>query len=590
MANVLDRYFKLIFSMLTALALMAFATQSFAQANEEASSASLDDVATSTPTETAHKAPPAQRQLELELEEVEGATAYEIELRSVVTGKLSTFKMKKPVWKAKVKPGKYKMRLRSYDERGVAGDWSEPEEFLVAFPPPMLLLPKQNASILTGQTETSQIEFSWQAVPGAEKYRIDIYEVAGNLTPENNENTASVATDATTETSVSTVPVASEVVEKTTTHKFTLPVARQYKWKVTALMPTGEDGDALTELGVFTAVAKKLEMPDIERPMDRYVQKLTWEKPARAETFTYALSRLEGKTWRTVEKKSGITANEVDLAYDAPGGRYRLQVRSEAPHTEPSNVAKLEFDVFNGDRSPAAVEQMRLRDSLEKPTTWYAIASYLITNITYEGINADGSAGAQKVAFPDALGGTGRLGLGYFKPNSTHGYIGVVDLGGMNISGENVTFASAEAHYAHRYYFGVNQLRVSGGVFYKELPQTFQDINGKFYHKKISFLGPHIGADFWHPFSFKYGLQLNSRLYVSAFKKDTPNGQDISMSPSYQFGLMGTMRLSHNIIGFAGIAHRQDSVKYKKGTTTATVDNEVTLTGTYLNLMLEYGF
>src|SRR5437868_4889588 len=78
-------------------------------------------------TETAN----SQRSVELEIEAVDGASSYEIELISMQNKKVLNFKMKTPLWKAKVKPGLYEMRLRSYDSRGVPGEWSENEKFAV---------------------------------------------------------------------------------------------------------------------------------------------------------------------------------------------------------------------------------------------------------------------------------------------------------------------------------------------------------------------------------------------------------------------------------------------------------------------------
>jgi hypothetical protein len=62
-----------------------------------------------------------KREIKVELEEVLNAKSYEIELTSKDTSKKQMFKMKKPLWRANIKPGVYSFKLRSVDQRGVSG-------------------------------------------------------------------------------------------------------------------------------------------------------------------------------------------------------------------------------------------------------------------------------------------------------------------------------------------------------------------------------------------------------------------------------------------------------------------------------------
>ena len=520
------------------------------------------------------QAPTLQRSLEMELEPIEGASAYEIELKSQASKKTLTFKMTKPFWKAKVKPGIYDFRLRSYDDRGVPGEWSTLEKFVVNFSAPTMLIPQNAQEVKSGEIDTAKTEFKWSPVPNAKRYKVYVesFVVPSQDPQAKPEEPKTFAGES-----------------ENTQLELTLPVATQYKWSVVAIMPNGQEGDRPELPNEFILLGAKLESPKVEKPFDKYVQSLKWNKPDNSNSYDYVLQRKEESGWKTMEKKNNIAENEIEFSNTLPGGQYRMAVRARGPLREASGLTSTEFKVHQGDRSPAAVEVSRLRESMDKPTSWYGMASYLITNINYSGVDAEND---KKIDY-SATGGTGRLGLGYFKPNRDYGFIGVLDLSGINVSGENVQFASLEFHYAKKLYWMTNKILLSGGLFMKELPESRQDNTGKYTHNIVSYAGPHAGVTFWHPFSPKLGLQLNLRAYFSMFGDKTPNGAEIDNEMTTQVGAMGSLRLSERLTGFAGIASRVDRASYKKSTSSTTSqfsNQEIQLKGNYLNLLLEYGF
>src|SRR5437868_5616668 len=86
----------------------------------------------------------SRHHLELELDEVQGVKGYEVKLLRIQKGKKkppAIFKLKKSVWAADLVPGKYEMAVRSIDERGVPGEWSESQEILVKIPAPAIVHP-----------------------------------------------------------------------------------------------------------------------------------------------------------------------------------------------------------------------------------------------------------------------------------------------------------------------------------------------------------------------------------------------------------------------------------------------------------------
>lgn len=84
-----------------------------------------------------------RRDIAIELEPVEGAESYDFEL--LRSGRESNsaqiVRVKEPTWKGRLKPGSYRIRLRSRDQRGIAGDWSPPMDLQVPHPAPVIVEP-----------------------------------------------------------------------------------------------------------------------------------------------------------------------------------------------------------------------------------------------------------------------------------------------------------------------------------------------------------------------------------------------------------------------------------------------------------------
>ena len=106
-----------------------------------------------------------------------------------------------------------------------------------------------------------------------------------------------------------------------------------------------------------------------------------------------------------------------------------------------------------------------LRDSpIVKPTNFYAITSYMITKVNYQSTDLEANS---KSTF-EALGGTGRVGLGYQKPDSSYGGFALVDLSGFIINGQNFNFASVELHGTDKLELGQKGVLLLGAGLYSE--------------------------------------------------------------------------------------------------------------------------
>ena len=507
----------------------------------------------------------------LKWEAIKDAKNYEVEIKSA-KGSVSRGSLEAN-WEGLLPRGDYQRRIRATETSGNLGSWSEFESFTVLGISPAVKKPTRDAKIDSGADLESEVEFAWDKAEGAERYRVEA--VSG-------------------ETRISDTTSASEIGLK-------LPVGRSYSYRVIPIAAGGTELEARTARGKFDLLGKPLLPPQLEIPITRYVTSLSWKPVDAAKNFDYRIERLDRKTksWSVEEEKENFEGTEIPFSYSYPGGRYRLAVKSVGNLRKPSEPARMAFNVNGGDRRPEATYQVRLRESMERPVGIYFLASYLVTSLSYVGDDPESNS---SIAF-NAFGGTGRIGFGYHPPRKQFGGLGIVDLSGFRIAGRNYTFAAAEGHLTMNHDLFGFAARSSGGLFYKELAEVKGSLGNLSQSDvaTIASVGPHIGIDLTRPLVPGYGLQLNARIYVSALGVKTPNGGGVSPALSYQIGFMGSKRLKNSAIGYLGYAYRVDSASYQS---TANDDSSstitslaspgalqrVSLTGHYLNLLLELGF
>ncbi|MBX2988990.1 MAG: hypothetical protein KF802_13965 [Bdellovibrionaceae bacterium] len=512
-----------------------------------------------------------RRLVNFEWEPIEGAQIYELELQQTKKdGKTYAFKVKQAAWNGRLSPGEYNMRLRSIDSRGVAGEWGDPSPFQVNLESARLVSPEPKAAITAKGAQETDVTFRWEAVGGAENYLFELQTEDGSFKKQE------------------------DLKEPTITVR--LPVAKNFSWKVTAAGADGARSEA-TSLGEFSLLGPKLGTPEFERPENEFVRDLKWSKPENTESFDVALTRFnpESKKWEKVQLIEDIRDNSLPFDAQWPGGRYKAQVKAKGQMRGTSSVGSVDFKVRGGSRTPAAEFTAEVRKSIDRVNGWYGIASYLVTQIQYASRDWDPVGGVQTSY--KAVGGTGRVGLGYFRPETSWGFLGIADMSGfLNEENKNVTSVSGELNAVWRAPLGERgELRSPLGLYYKEHQvargnAATQKVDS---YENVTVVGPHVGAEYWYSFTPKIGFQVNAHLYMSLMKMKTPNGQSIEPTLSTQFGFLGSYRFNKRFTGLAGYARREDKVRYKSTTTDTQVSdpvNEATVQGDYLNFFAEYNF
>lgn len=513
-----------------------------------------------------------RRLVNFEWETIENAKSYELEIfqSNKKDSKKFSFKIKDAAWNGRLSAGKYQMKLRALDARGVPGEWGSPIDFDVNLENVVLKSPAPNTNLNSKEEKSEEVNLVWAPVGGADTYQVEVHSEDGKLDKV-------------------------ELITQTN-YKITLPVATRFNWKVSAINNAGITSDAVS-VAQFSLLATKIEKPKIEKPESDFVRELKWSRPTFADRFDFAVSRYNKKTnkWEAVLNGKDQKEEMIPIGENLPGGDYKVSVRAKANLRQNSDISSETFKIRNGLRTPAAEYTAMVRKSIERVSGWYGIASYLITQINYASVYQE----TQTALTYNAVGGTGRLGLGWFSPSSPWGFLSILDVSGFVYNGTNLTFASFEASSVWRKTLGERgELRTQAGIYYKEIPGTFGNaITGTTNNDLIATVGPHVGAEYWYSMTPKLGLQANAHLYLSAIKIKTPNGQAVDPSISTQFGFLGSWRFNSRFTGLAGYARREDKIRYKAGTTNSPFssssgsgNNESIVQGDYLNFFAEYAF
>jgi hypothetical protein len=200
------------------------------------------------------------RWIDIEWEEVAGAANYEVELFEGSDGKLTPrgkYKVENSTWSNAVPPGKYSLRIRSLDKRGVPGEWSDYIPVKVRMHNPKLFQPGPGS-----QVSTAQVDFEWSEVEGAAIYQLVV---------KNEKDTV----------------VYNSTVKDIRATLF-LEEIGQYSWSAYAL----EEGEAqrtqddftTANFKTFTRVGGELPAPEVKATVNEKIT-LEWQKIRAAKQY-----------------------------------------------------------------------------------------------------------------------------------------------------------------------------------------------------------------------------------------------------------------------------------------------------------------
>lgn len=509
----------------------------------------------------------AESNVELEWEGVENAKSYDLEVKS--TKNTFKFQTKEPIWAGRLSPGFFKMRIRARDKRSVPGEWSEYQEFKVFLDSPEFVNPTSGSIVASANNDVQNVTFKWKKVFAGKKYTLDVQGLDSTFRKQVELND-----------------------EKATME---LPVATKFMATIRAaneVLTSNPEKDRVVE---FIVSGKKLLAPKLVPPESLFVREVKWSKPEFAQAYSYTLEKMDTKSqkFNVVEEGKELRGEAMPFKKEYPGGTYRVTVKSVASYRQSSEPVSIKFNAKEGDRSERAEALARLRESIERLSGWFGMASYLVNSVEYQNLNYD-LTGTQTTY--KAIGGTLRAGVGYVTMKNPWGYFLAAEASTLKVDGfGDIKYNMFEVNSFFKMKPNdAGEFRQTAGVVYKELPDLTTNFAGNVTNTSaIAALGLRYGVEYWHAMTPKLGLQANAHIFPLIAGQKTTNGQAFVPSTSMQAGFLISYRWSKNLTTLGGYAYRTDKMEYKTAPTStfpnpAADKNSATLKGHYLNLFLEY--
>ena len=125
------------------------------------------------------------KEVSIDWEAVDGAKFYEVELSVLEKedAKPTVTRVKTSSWTAKLPVGKYALRLRAFDARGVPGQWSDPQKFSIVRPSVILVRPQAGEKMVPDK-ESGKTHFEWKPYGEKAQYKLQLFDQSGKVTLE----------------------------------------------------------------------------------------------------------------------------------------------------------------------------------------------------------------------------------------------------------------------------------------------------------------------------------------------------------------------------------------------------------------------
>lgn len=272
---------------------------------------------------------PRTRDVSLSWDEVEGAVSYEYTFDQWGDGEWRRIaenpeRVKGTAIKAHLGPGRYRLKLRALDRRGVPGGWGEGDEFKVPPQPPVTVSPKKGDRVEGDGVDKVPVSFQWRPVEGGASYEITVIGMNGAEVARQRSN------EATTEVS--------------------LPVGKPYMWRVVAYTRDGDPGDASRKSGPFRVIGGALPSPAPTAPGADFAKEVIWPAVPGAESYEAQMYiRPSGDLlYKAIGKRVRVTTPRVSIPKEYPPGYYRVEVTAKSQWRRPSAVGEARWPL--GDR------------------------------------------------------------------------------------------------------------------------------------------------------------------------------------------------------------------------------------------------
>jgi hypothetical protein len=262
-----------------------------------------------------------EREIEMDLDVVEGAKKYEIRI-SDPTG------LKPPVTQTiqdthflrKVGLGKWKFEVRSFDKRGVAGRWNDLGTIEVGFKAPLFKSPTQGQVIAGSSQNKTPTTVKWTSFSSQAKYQV-------KLTKEGQDKPILDQT-----TSATTINAKLSLGQYTVTLKSIVPEGTPLD---------GKDPEPLT----FTIKAGKLATPEVASNFPSTDKTWMWKPVKDAKSYSFTLIQTKDESGKPIvsnpnEQTFNTNKPEASKPNDLAPGTYQVLIVAKADYFDDSDAAR----------------------------------------------------------------------------------------------------------------------------------------------------------------------------------------------------------------------------------------------------------
>lgn len=597
--------------------------------------------------ETAPNEEVPARTVYLELDVVEDAKFYDVEVRPANNAWTEPLKIRTSgqAMRFRLSPGKYELRARSVDDRVAPGEWGRWAEFWVHFRAPENISPADKTVIEPMANTNEVVTFEWPEVPLARFYLFRLKDATGN-------NLRTVKTEKTWITSE-------------------LAVNGKYQWSVTPLLSKAHaNASDLEPIWNSLTVSTPNEtlrpilfqvqpLPEVDRYQFEFV-KFVGEnetgEPARFDSkipdFKVRLGpgsyEMRVRTvfkdkalgnWSAPEKfyvaipapqldspKNGARIdpsdieNEVTLKWKSidEAFRYRVQVFNsknvkilDETITDRFIVVKLQagdtytwsvqaFSQFEPVREPAANAEISVAkesfkidpyirlnlSTAEEPSQFYGWARQITSFANYDSRNWDTSNRIQQVLF----GGSTEAAAGYWHRKSNYGLLASGSISGFTILSDTHFYNGASLLLARRKVFeDGSRLRLWLGGAYREVPEILTAGSATIFRfENISSYGPEARVSYMRSINERWGWHTFANLYFGAFGRTSANGETPFNNYSVSAGLQASYRYSEQTTAMFGYTYQAEEARYPSQDVFKN-PNVARMAGHYLGFTILFG-
>jgi outer membrane beta-barrel protein len=271
--------------------------------------------------------PSIVRTIEVDFEAVPNATQYELNIFSASDFSIQplTFIINGVHFSGKIPLGHWKLVVRSLDKRRVGGRWSSLGDFEIKFKTPILLNPKDQATIRTRPDIKKSVIFKWEAFSPLASYNLVI--------KSKNSPKALLET---------------KVVGGTFTH----PLAQgSFTWSITSDPPKGIalDGED-PKVASFDILAGRLAPPIYDNAEKSIPTSFSWQPVPHATSYLVVFQKIAGEDFEPLDAPetmiSKSTGNSTEnLPPDLKPGAYKISIKATAIGFTDSKASLRQFKV-----------------------------------------------------------------------------------------------------------------------------------------------------------------------------------------------------------------------------------------------------